>query len=439
MDVQAFTECRFAPPISWTAETVRAAELLADTGNLRLAADLCEWLLADETLAGLLDTRIDTLLGFPREVVGGPHAGQLTEDSERFFDEPTWKQFHSWALLLNCALAELTWTLDPETGREVPRMRVWNPRWLRWDWGTGRWLLTVGEQPGTYFGKEIPITPGDGRWILWCPQGNERPWTKGLYRSVARWAMLKALALRGWAIHADKLGIGIMVALGVDGKGDERQRATEKLRSLGTNGAIALGTGADVKIIESSQRTWENFKAQLDQAETGFAMAILGQNATSNASSSSSARVLADVARGRIVFDAENSDTFVHENITVPWSIANWGIERTAKLVRTVETEDDRSKRAAQAQMTAQAAASLKSAGANLDLDTIANDIGLATTNVIKRIQDKIYQYHLEFGIMTKNEVRQVLGLPPIDGGDEPAKRVETATVGVSDATPNNA
>ena len=439
MEIVPFAECRFAPPVSWDGNSIRSAELLADQGNLLTAADLCDWLLTDDRLQGVLDTRIDTLLGFERKVEGNPHAIQLEQDYPKFFDESTWKQFSTWALLLNVALAERVWTTDPNTGREIPSLKVWNPRWLRYDWSLRSWMLTVGQAGDAWYGTEIKIEPNtpSSRWVMWTPFGGYRPWSRGLYRSVAKWSLLKSNALRGWAIHADKLGMGILVGTGYDGKAVERDAAVSKLKSLGPNGAVMLGKDADLKILESSQRTWENYKAQLESAENGFAVAVLGQDATTSGTSSSSARVLADVARGRIAFDAENSDTFVDTHFVKPWSLANWGTDRCASLRRVVETEDDRTKRASQAQMTSQAASTLKSAGANLDLDRIAEELGLPVTNVIKRIQDKIYQYHLEFGIMTVNEVRGVLGLPAVDGGDVRPVRVEPgATLEANNALP---
>lgn len=69
---------------------------------------------------------------------------------------------------------------------------------------------------------------------------------------------------------------------------------------------------------------------------------------------------------------------------------------------------------------SAQAISALADAG--IDVDPVIASLGLSRKPGVKEAAE-IYQYHIEQGIVTKNEVRERLGLPPMpeDGPDGPA------------------
>jgi len=49
--------------LTWTPEMLRSAEVLADGGYLRMAADLCETMLGDDRIKTVVDQRTEALFG----------------------------------------------------------------------------------------------------------------------------------------------------------------------------------------------------------------------------------------------------------------------------------------------------------------------------------------------------------------------------------------
>ncbi len=62
-DLKGFVEPSTRVFTDWTEARIRSAEHLAQSGELRLAADLCEYLLTDDRVASALTTRVQSLLG----------------------------------------------------------------------------------------------------------------------------------------------------------------------------------------------------------------------------------------------------------------------------------------------------------------------------------------------------------------------------------------
>jgi hypothetical protein len=204
---------------TWTPALIRAAEIAANSGNLRLAADLCEWMMGDDRLMAVLDTRSDALLGLPFDLLpcgdgrkSGGAVSALREVWDDCYPEPEIKKLHAWGIVLGVGLARNVWVEDEEHGL-LPHLEVWSPRWLSWDWEKNSWMVEVAGADGVAFGtSKIPITPGDGEWILYTPSGVSRPWVHGAYRALARWCLLKQYAQQDLGFYSERLGQGVWVA-----------------------------------------------------------------------------------------------------------------------------------------------------------------------------------------------------------------------------------
>lgn len=184
------------PPVRiyniWTPDLLRAAQRYAESGNLSRVADLCEEILGDDRAAAVLNTRANSLLGcdvsfeegLGRRRKAAVKALEAEDDYWAAFPEEELRRLIVWGVLLGIGLAQIRWE-DKDPGnvfsRKIPRILVWHPRFLRWDWTERRWYLTVDN-----YGREIPIEPGKGGWIFFTPYGASRPWAYGLWRGMAR-------------------------------------------------------------------------------------------------------------------------------------------------------------------------------------------------------------------------------------------------------------
>lgn len=387
---------------NWTPALIRSAEVAAMSGNLRLAADLCEWMMGDDRVMAVLDTRCDALLGLPFELVpqgdarqAGRVAREVGATWETAFPEGELKKLLGWGILLGVGLAQVVWK-DGDDGMLVPHLDVWSPRWLSWDWTKRSWMIeAVGEDSSaTMPSQKEPFEPGDGQWLLYTPSGVSRPWIHGAYRALARWTLLKQYALTDWGFYSERLGQGVWVAETDTSKGsvgtgtsEQRKELAADIQALGRNSAVALNPGQTLKLIESVARQQDNFRAQIELADNGTAVAILGQNLTTQAGTGTmgAASLHGKVAHGRTRLDGKTLPACLRAHALVYAAEWNYGDPALAPRPCWDTTPiDDAQAKAAVRQMDTQADATLVGAG-----------------------------------IQTPNEARARYGLPPLPGGDE--------------------
>lgn len=323
--------------IDWDPDAIQAAEMQCSQGNLRMAAELCHALLADERIASNLGTLTRGLLG--TELSFEPGAGrrrgtavralEVEEDWLSMADEATLAELLLWGVLLGVAVAKLTPYTGP-SGRLLLKVEPWDPRWLRWDDPTQRWMITTAS------GAEVPVET-DGRWLLLTPHGAHRPWERGIYRILARWWLLKRYAREDWMRHSEVKAQGVLVAFGTEGakvpgqKDDltarQRLRLADQLKGLGRDAALVLPRGLDMKLVESQAKNYETFEKQIDMANAGISIGILGQNLTTEVKGGSfaAAKVHAEVADFLRRAYAEVLSTTTHFQLLAFWALWNFG------------------------------------------------------------------------------------------------------------------
>jgi phage gp29-like protein len=409
----------------WTPALLRAAEIQADAGNLVLAADLCETMFGDDRIKAVLDTRTDTLLGMPLsfEASGDGRrsprlvkALEVEEDWYEAFPVSEQRMVHAWGIALGVGLAEIQWTdwdlnAKGSKSRTLPRIVAKSPRHLRYDWIERTWKLKVQNAGDFSVGAadEIPISPGDGKWIIYTPASINRPWVWGAYRALSRWALLKRYAIQDWGYFSEKLGQGIWTVEGT-GQGlnnDQRRMIAADIQAMGRGGVSVLPNGFSLKLIESAARSYESFKAQVDCADNGYAVAVLGQNLTTHAGASGNqgaASVHGKVSLGRTKFDDESLGTCWHDQALRPYALYNYGDEDLAPWPKRDTTPTEDLKEAASViQQVGQGISSLVNAGAPVDL---------------RKLCEKFK-------------------IPTLEPGEEPPARPAAATGGPSSAVPN--
>lgn len=456
---------------NWSPQLIRSAEISANSGNLRLAADLCEWMFGDDRVMAVSDTRSDALLGLPFGLIpqgdgrkSGAVATSLAEEWDDAYPDAELKKLHKWGIALGVGLGRQTWVEREDDGLLVPRLDVWSPRWLSHDQNEGQWYVEVVASESGFATTKIPITPGDGEWILYLPYGASRPWVNGAYRALARWCLLKEYARLDWGGYSERLGQGVWVTeieatpnVGF-GTNVQRQELASDLQGIGRNTAVALNPGEHLKLIESVARQQDNFKLQIDTADNGIAVSWLGQNLTTQAGTGTmgAASLHGRVLHGRTRMDGKTLPATLRSQSTAYFAEFNFGDRRLApKPWWDTTSIDDRQARAAHEQMTAQADGGLVAAGimtpnearAKRGLPPIpggdvlrggapppepakapvepANEPEPDAEPEPKGLDDEdeerseIYGYHLEYGVVSRNEARRRLGLPPRDGHDE--------------------
>jgi hypothetical protein len=328
--------------LDWSPDDLRVAQQLADQGNIIRAADLCERMRGDDRVSSVLRTRVLALLGAPLtfEVsVSGRlrrralKAAQAEEDWWGMLPDSGLEDLLTWRMLLGVAIGELVWTEpDPanpdgpeipriRNGRNVPRVKVWHPRWLRFDFQSRRWLLM------TDGGKEIVIRPGDGKWVL-LTAGSTRPWSKGLWRGLGVLWLLKEYARDDWSEMNEKFAKGVLVAKSSAGSTTEdRQSLAADLRDMGRDGVIVLPEGFDFSVAQLSATSWETYQAQITLANTSMAITVVGSDLPSESKkgAGTGANLQQSVRQDYLEADANAAEGDLHEQVLQPWAEANFG------------------------------------------------------------------------------------------------------------------
>jgi hypothetical protein len=264
----------------WYMSDLETAELAADNGDLSWAAKIMRSARKDGVLAGVLSTRTGGLVRLPKSFRGPADqiaALELGHDNVRSaFDE----MFPPAELALLAADGELLGVgvaeLVPVEGRPHPVLVRLDPAFLQYRWSENRWyFISVG--------GPIPITPGDGRWILHVPGGRMTPWQHGLWRCIGRAFVRKEHA----ALHKDnweaKLANPARVAISPQGAGEaQKQGHFENVLRWGINTVFGLTPGYDIKLIESNGRGYDSFCKTIADQNSEMIIAVAGQTVTTD-------------------------------------------------------------------------------------------------------------------------------------------------------------
>lgn len=262
----------------WFLSDLELAELRADAGDMGPAARLMAAARKDGIMAGVLSTRTEGLVRLPRkfrgdaEVIAALELGheQVISVFDEMFPPTEIAHFAADGLLCGVAVGELV----PVAGRDYPVFVRHSPEFLFYRWVENRWYFKS-------IAGLLPITPGDGRWILHTPGGRMAPWQHGLWRSIGRAYIRKEHA----AMHKDnweaKLANPARVAVAPQGAAEQQAEAWfRSVMAWGINTVFGMRPGYDVKLIESNGRGWDSFNKTIADQNSEMIISIAGQTVT---------------------------------------------------------------------------------------------------------------------------------------------------------------
>lgn len=301
-------------------DAVRAA----DTGNLRPAARMWNAMRRDGVMAGLLSTCTDGLVRLPKRFYGD--TAQVEElkphnDTRSIFDE----MFPPAELALLAAdgiglgvgVAELV----PVQGRDYPLLVRQDPENLRYKWDENRWYFLAQ-------GAELPITPGDSRWLMHIPGGRVAPWRHGKWLACGRPWINKEHAIAYRSNWESKLANPARVAFAPSAATDAQLEAWfQRVLAWGVNTVFGLKPGYDVKLLESNGRGHESFGATIETSNVEFIIALAGQLVTTTGGTGFQNSDIHKSIRADII--KAIADALAHTINTQgipPWVVERWGV-----------------------------------------------------------------------------------------------------------------
>src|SRR5690606_5151149 len=142
----------------------------------------------------------------------------------------------------------------------------------------------------------------------------------------------------------------------------------------------ALPAGFDLKLVEATASTWTTYQAQIQAADNGIAIALTGQNLTSEVQGGSlaAAQVHARVALQFIKGDAGALSTCLHNQVLEPWAEFNIGDRNAAPWPKWDTTPpEDKAARAQVLVNVGTAIQALKYAGVPVDEAALAEQFDI--------------------------------------------------------------
>lgn len=329
----------------WTPALIASAEAQADSGNLRAAANLTEWILQDDRVQGALGARVGALLGLePTFEASGDKrrskrpvkALELGDDWWDSFPETESGLILRWAIVLGFGLARHGWDeVEGHDGRILPMPEFWHPQHVRYDWPTRRWMTRIQQGPSDAGVAETEIVPGDSDWLFHRPYGKARPWAWGLWHALAPLVLIKHLAEWDFSRAGERgallVGTTQEGILPVDGDKPAhriRQDLAEQLYQRGRDGVCILPAGFDLKMLALAAGTPELYGKQIAMANEAIAVNIRGGNLSTNVEGGSRAAAEVQERTGdqaNLRQDAQAWTTTVHNDSLKPWAEFNYG------------------------------------------------------------------------------------------------------------------
>lgn len=369
----------------WYLQELETAEHEADTGQLARMARLMRACRKDGVVSGVLDTRTGGLVRLPKrfrgraDIVADLEVG--SDDIRSVFDEMVpaaeLALLDADGILGGVGVGELV----PVEGRDYPIFVRLDPEFLYYVWSENRWYYRS-------IGGLIPITPGDGRWVLHIPGGRMSPWQNGKWRAVGRAYIRKEHA----QLHKDnwesKLANPARVAVHPQGA-DEKQKIGwfQRVMAWGKNTVFSVPPGYDVKLLESNGRGYESFEKTIEAQNEEIIITITGQTVTTDGGAGfSNANVHKNIRADLIRADADALAYTVNTQILPAWIVNRFGEDAIASGGGCVVEWDttppsDRTTEAAALVQVSTAITSLSEAlaaqGMKLDVEALTTRFGV--------------------------------------------------------------
>jgi hypothetical protein len=417
----------------WVPDDLRAAVSVSDTGDLRVVADLWSAIMGDDRVQSVVRTRVLALIGAKVDFAEAGEDKRPLRSAEASLD---WREMHpateleellTWFLGVGVSLGEYVWTEeDPRTGleiarirngRNVPRLKVWNPRAVRKDvLGGGKWFVRLED------GTEIEVKPGDGKWNL-LTAGGSRPWSRGLWRGMGPLWLLKLFARDDLAAAAEKFAQGVIAVTSPTGSDpSDRDKIAEDIRDMGREGVIALPEGWDAHVIQLNAGFEDIYLKQMDLANRSMAITAVGSDlpTESKGGVGTGATLQGKVRQDYLEADAERVETDLHAQGMRPWSEVNFGDPDLAPRPHyAVDPPEDRTALATTWKMVADFIAKALENGMPINVGEVMARFKIPIDELAKSENlPPIFAYHLAAGIAEVNEVRARLRLPPVSWGN---------------------
>jgi phage gp29-like protein len=400
-----------------TVGGIQSILMTHDRGYFNTSAMLWDAMKRDDRISGVIKTRVGALIAAPLEIEPASSKAKAArvakllsgdgEDEHGLWEQmcppATIKKLSEWGNAVGIGLAEIIWNTSADAsswtaiapgtdykspGRVgwVPRLRLWHPQFVYWDWSENRFMVIARE--GVVPLPRIDENPySDGKWVVWCPYGYQYGWLDGLVRSLADKYLMRGWDYRDWARYNERHGMATIGAqVPADADEDVKEQFTRDLSRIGSDAVVELPqiegeNKFDMKMIEAKSRSFDSFQLFKKELDVDIAVAVLGQNLTTEGGTDGGSRALGQV-QNLVRIDKAIEDagiaTCLRQQVLTWWCLYNFGDPELApRPAYQVQPPDDELKEATALKTMGDALGSMKTAGAPIDVRTILDRAGV--------------------------------------------------------------
>lgn len=379
----------------WLLEDIETAQMLADSGQIKTAAQLSESMKLDGLISGIFQTRTRGLVILPKKFsaknrlgakTGSTLLSRLETDFEKLCPVGELAALQGDADMLGVGLGELV-----DRSGELRLVRL-PPEFLTYD---------LSERVWKYNNERI--TPGDGRWVLHTST-EVSPWRTGAWNALARAFIAKDHAYFLRENYSHKLANPARVAEIPSGASDrDAQTWFEQVAQWAIDTVFATRPGYNVKLIESNGQGYQVFDATMKQADQDIMIALAGQTVTVQGGAGFSNSSIHEAIRADIIqFSADALSRTLREQV-LPWwqqkeaeSVEERLLDLDVRWDTTPPSEDR--KKLEVMQFAAQVVSSLRELSiSSIDEVSILKEAGVEMSEAPKHVSI--------FGVVQKSEV----------------------------------
>ncbi|TAL29002.1 MAG: DUF935 family protein [Phenylobacterium sp.] len=377
-----------------------------DYGQFRNSAILVDAMERDDRISGVMATRVGGLMAAPVEVkpatdkrkavriateVGGDD--DTTGILKHVAPDATMRALSSWGAYEGVVVAEILWfgngqdRLSPAY-RELPRLKLWHPQFVYWDWSERTFILITGS--GMVKLPRIDVNPrSDGKWFVWAPFGFQYGWLRAIVRSIAFKYLMRQWNYRDWGRYNEVYGKPIKKGkVPASAKPEAKDRFEGDLVNMADDAVVMLPQGKDpetsydLELLEAKSRGYQTFGDLKTHLDKDIAIAVLGQDLPSEAGGgglgvSKGADIRDHVRLDKRVEDAAIYDA-LREQVFTWWALYNFGDAELAPRIEAQVIPEETETEENQGMLTlGNAVKALKDANPRTDVDAIYDRQGI--------------------------------------------------------------
>lgn len=252
---------------------------------------------------------------------------------------------------------------------------------------------------------------------------------RGLCQHAYWYYWFKKNDLKFWAIYNEKFGAPTAVAtVALGTPEDERLRVLEVLRAIQSDTGAVVPESVRLSLLESSRAGGAVFRDLADFCNDEMSKIVLGATLTSGegrrAGSLALGAVHDSVRREYLEADARALAATLNTQLVALLTRYNSAEGRPPRIVFDTAPPADLVRQS-------EVDRALVNLGVPIPIryfhERYGRPVPRADEEVLRYDDSNLFGYHLRFGILTVNEVRRRLGLPPVPWGEERANSNTTA------------